>query len=46
MQETQHNRIQNPVKHLSWSLLQKWWIIFAKSAILGADYMVQNISPA
>ena len=28
-------RIQNPVKHLRWSVLQKPLIIFAKSSILG-----------
>ena len=41
---TYHRHIQNPVKHLRWSILQTWLIIFGKSSILGADYTVENFS--
>ena len=44
LSRTQHGHIQNTVKHLRWSLLRTRLNIFAKSSILGADYMVDNFS--
>ena len=44
LSRTQYKHIQNPVKHLGWSLLQTWLNLFAKISILGANYLVDNIS--
>ena len=44
LSHAQHRHIQNPVKHLRWSLLRTLLIIFAKSSNFGAVYIVENFS--
>ena len=44
LSHTQQRRIENPVKHLRWTLLRKWLTIFAKKLHL-RGYLYQGFKP-